>query len=211
MKLEQKFQAEVDALKPTLMEFPWENKQVYGAWLRQTVGLVRHTTRFICLAAANTPMEEREAHYEWIHHLKGELNHDLVALKDLENLKLTEASIPLMWPAEQIVQNQYYWLQNHNPSSLLGYALLLEGLACHVAPGILEKMAPHYSKSETAFLRLHANVDQDHYAEGLEFLAKIAPDTRQLIEENLVQSARLYNDMLAEAAKWARIQNKKAA
>lgn len=193
----------VDSFEVPFKNVEWENKETYGFWLTQQTALVRHTTRYICLAAARTPISDRPQHNEWLHHLKGELNHDLVALKDLENLGYSENSFPLLKETLLIRQSQYYWLQNHNPVSLCGYSLLLEGLACKLAPVVIKRLSTKMKKDQYAFLSLHANVDVAHFKEGLEFISHKEGESSELIRCNLEQSAFLYKSLLSEVARGA--------
>lgn len=196
--MEKLFMNAVEGLRGKSQEIQWEKPEVYAYWVRQTLAMVRHTTRLICLAAAETPLDQREAHYEWIHHLKGETNHDLVAANDLKALGYGEQEIPTHWAAEQIVQNQYYFLRNESPMSLCGYSLLLEGLACHLAPPLISRLEKTYHKNQMQFLRLHALVDQDHFAEGVEFLSKVPNLPIPAITKNLEQTKVLYSAILDE-------------
>lgn len=201
--LEKQFRTSVDVTAEAIEAFNWESNVHYAGWLRQTIGMVRHTTRLLCLAAGNTPMSSRDAHYYWIEHLRGELHHDLVAIKDLTALGYNENDIPLQKSAEEIVLNQYRWIQEHDPISLNGYALLLEGLACDVAPRVITRLEAVHSKDKMKFLNLHAKVDQDHFAEGLEFIRSITPAQAALVQENLLQTQNLYIAFLSEVSAWA--------
>ncbi|MBO9665229.1 MAG: iron-containing redox enzyme family protein [Bdellovibrio sp.] len=199
MKLEQMqqmIQEEVTVLGNILKEAPWEDKNFYGMWLTQTYNLVRHTTKLLCLASARLPVENRDQHYVMNHHLHEELNHDLMALKDIQSLGFDTHTFPELPEAEAIHQLQYYWIDREHPLSLCGYAFMLEGAAKFWGPAILEKIEPKYGKNATVFLRVHAVVDQDHYEDSQKFLATLNDEERGYIAKNMKQSAWLYKGMV---------------
>lgn len=205
--IERNFYESIERLGSELDRFDWENPVQYGTWLRQTVGLVRHTTRFICLAAGRTAIEDRNAHYMWIEHLKGELNHDLVAIRDLHAMGYDETQIPVFSPTQKLIDAQYEWINSGDPIALNGYALLLEGLACLIAPRVLDRLQKVYSKKQVTFLSLHAKVDQDHYPEGLAFLKTLPLAQQELVQKSLLQAEELYAAILAEAVQWSAKQS----
>ena len=193
--LEATFDEKVDEIGRYLLTFPWENKAAYTEWLAQTFFLVRNTTRFISLAAANAEMSDRELHYEMIGHLKGELNHDLVVLNDLKAFDMKPEDFTERVEIQLIRQTQYFWLDRGPAASLCGYALLLEGLASKYGPPILERLEKAHGKKNCAFMRLHCEVDVEHYAEGLKTIAHLSEQEADAVEKNLLQSALLYSLM----------------
>ncbi|MGE5084655.1 MAG: iron-containing redox enzyme family protein [Bacillota bacterium] len=199
MKLEQMqalIQEEVTIIGNMFKASPWEDKNFYGMWLTQTYNLVRHTTKLLCLAAAEIPAENREHHYTMIHHLQEELNHDLMALKDLQALGFDTHTFPEFPETEAIHQLQYYWVEREHPLALCGYAFMLEGAAKFWGPDILKNIEPKYGKNATVFLRVHAVVDQDHYEDSQKFLKTLTDDERSYIAKNLKQSAWLYRSLI---------------
>lgn len=198
------FDKEVQAMTSRIPDVPWENPVAYAEWLAQTYFLVRHTTRFVALAAGRTAVEDRETHYAMVHHLKEEANHDLVALRDIKAL---DDSIEnhVEFPETRLIRNnQYYWIENGHPMALNGYALLLEGLSVKMGPAILERLKNSPNKDATAFLKLHVEVDQDHYADGLEHLVKAPEPIMRQIFANLEESSLLYIRMLERCIETAK-------
>ena len=200
--IEKSFYDSIERLGSQLDRVEWESPTHYAAWLRQTVGLVRHTTRFICLAAAKTDIDDRAAHYMWIEHLRGELNHDLVAIRDLKAMGYEPDRIPLFTSTQKMIDAQYDWINSGHPVALNGYALLLEGLACLIAPRVLERLQKVRNKNQVTFLSLHAKVDQDHYPDGLAFLNTLSKAQLEPVQKNLLQAEALYAAILKEAALW---------
>lgn len=196
----QLFDKHVALVGQAMERFPLENKERYAAWLAQTYFFVRHTTRFLTIAAANAPIEERDLHYDMIHHLKGELHHDQVALNDLAAMGYKPTDFPEMIETSLLYQSQYYWLERTSVPSLIGYALLLEGLACKHGPMMLARIERH-GKKATAFLRLHCEVDVAHYADGLKSLEQYKESDYPLIARNLEQTSQTYIQMLERVAR----------
>lgn len=194
-RLEADFRRWVKIAGDQLKEFPLENRELYAAWLAQTYRLVQHSTRFLTIGASNAPLNDRALHYEMIHHLKGELNHDQVALEDLAAMGYSPDDFPTLLETNLLYQSQYYWLDRHAVSSMMGYALLLEGLACEYGDVLLKKTAVHGQKA-TGFVRLHAKVDVGHFADGLQWLNQVPRAEHADMLQNLAQSSQLYVGML---------------
>lgn len=209
-KLQETFESWVSTAGAELCKFPLEKRELYAAWLAQTYRLVQHSTRFLTIAASNAPLNDRALHYEMIHHLKGELNHDQVALEDLASMGYQPDDFPTLLETSLLYQSQYYWLERHAVSSMMGYALLLEGLACEFGNAILEKTKGHGPKA-TAFVRLHAKVDVGHFAEGLKWLSQVPAAEHADMIQNLVQSSHLYMGMLEGVANGMASPRKRAA
>jgi hypothetical protein len=198
-KLIATFEEHIDRVGKAMEQFPLEDAEMYATWLAQTYCLVRHSTRLLTIAASNAPLGKRDLHYDMIHHLKGELHHDQIALNDLKGLGYEPSQFPELVATSALYQTQYYWLEHEDVSSLMGYALLLEGLASKYGSMLLERTKGH-GKKATAFLRLHCEVDLVHYADGLKSLAQYEDHEHPAIVRNLEQSCRLYLEMASEVA-----------
>lgn len=191
---------EIKKLGETLQHSPWDKKEFYKGWLAQTYYLIRHTTKFLALSAARLPVDERNHHYVMLHHIEGELNHDFMPLKDLQNLGGNIQDYRELPETEMIRQLQYYWIEFENPLALCGYAFLLEGAAKYYGPSLLEMLEKNYGKAATVHLRVHAVVDQDHYEEGKKFLEGLSEKDCEVIAKNLQQSSLLYVRMMERLA-----------
>lgn len=196
------FKKTVGSLKNDVEKYPWSDKQAYGNWLAQTYYFVRHTTAFLGLAAARYGWERREQQYDLIGHLRDESGHDKVALSDLNNLGFELEDFPELIETSALYQTQYYWIEHQDPCAHIGYSLCLEGLAT-TNGDMVDKAVDMYGKETTQFIRLHAEVDQDHFQHGLERLVSLEEWQVDLVERNLVQSSELYKLMLEKAAQSA--------
>lgn len=187
---------EIKILGDKMVHAPWGELEFYKSWLAQTYYLIRHTTKLLALSAAHLPVDGRDNHYTMLHHIEGELNHDLMPVKDLQDFGASVEQFPELPETEMIHQLQYYWIQYEHPLSLCGYAFLLEGAAKFFGPKLLELLEQQYGKKGSLFLRVHVTVDQDHYEEGAKFLETLSEKEYAFIVKNMKQSRLLYSRMI---------------
>lgn len=181
-------------------EINWEDPEVYANWLAQQYYLVRHTTRFVSLGAGRMPVDNREGHQVMLHHLKGEINHDALLLRDIKTLGRDISEFTEDIETRLLCNNQYYWLDHGHPLVMNGYALMLEGFSIMVVPDVLKRlMASPYAKA-TSFLKLHTDSDEDHYPDGIKNLEKLPEAIMTDILANLEQSWYLYCRMVQNCA-----------
>lgn len=215
-KLTTAFEKHIAEAARALDGFPWESQDAYALWLSQTYYLVRHTTRFLALAAARAPIGERELHYGFVHHLKEESHHDLPLIKDLKALGSSPEQFPVLPETRMIIHNQYYWLEHGSVHSLSGYALLLEGLSVRCIPEMLKRLSAAGLGKATTFLKLHMEVDQEHFKEGTSALEHVPQafydEVLMNLEESALQYIRLYERVVGLTAtqKSTRIPTRKA-
>lgn len=195
------FDEKVDLIGDALMKYPWERESAYANWLAQTYHFVRHTTTMIAMSAARFGVHDRPSHYQMIHHLSEERGHDLLLVKDLENLGWKIDQFPPLAETRLFYQNQYYMINHETPASHAGYSLMLEGLAAVVAPNIYPKLSRLYGKDTCEFLHTHLTVDQAHYGDGTKELAQLSAGQVESVLRNLEESALLYTLILERAAR----------
>lgn len=192
------FDTYVDNLGQKLLAFNWEDESAYAGWLAQTYFFVKHTTTLICLTGALFGTKDRKRHYDVIHHLSDEKGHDLLALNDLTHLGWKPESWPELRETQLFYQNQYYMLEHEGPHSHLGYSLCLEGLAAKYGVELYQRLKREYGEDACQFIKVHAEVDQDHYASGSKLLNDLNEEQLATVERNLKQSSLLYGLMLDE-------------
>ncbi|MFL5783675.1 MAG: iron-containing redox enzyme family protein [Bacteriovoracaceae bacterium] len=178
------------------MNYPSEhfrNKNHYAWWLSQTYHFVRHSTSLLGLALPYLRDEKLRAVFE--HHLGEESRHDLLALKDIENLGHSVFE-PSRF-TEAFYQSQYYRIQFQGGEALLGYILFLENLAVTWGKEIYDDLNSVYPKS-LLFLRVHAEEDVSHVSRAIALVEGLSPEAQRVIEENLSYSHQLYLAMLLE-------------
>lgn len=198
------FDEKVEMIGEAFRKFPWERESAYANWLAQTYHFVRHTTTMIAMSAARFGVANRPGHYQMLHHLREESGHDLLILKDLENLGWKLDQLPPLPETRLFYQNQYYMINHESPVSHAGYALMLEGLAAVVAPTIYPQLAKRYGKDTCEFIYTHVMVDQGHYGDGAKELSNLDARETDAVLRNLEESCLLYTMILERAAREAR-------
>lgn len=188
------FDSRIEELAKAIDVFPWEEKNLYCQWMNQQFYLVQNSSRYLALAASLVKVEDSKEFHWWIHHLKEELDHDKTLLRDLRELGRDKLD-PIFPEIRAIVGAQYYDLQKYGPDALLGYALMLEGLSVRCCSRVADRVEKAHGGKAT-YLRLHANVDQDHYAEGTARIANISPERQQIVIQNLEMMFALYLNFL---------------
>jgi hypothetical protein len=195
-KLKESFHKYVDELVAAFDDYPWDNKEAYAWWLSQTYYFVRHTTVLLSLAAAKFGHQSRARHYATFHHIREEMNHDLMPLDDLKGLGTDISKYPELEETSAFYQSQYYFVQQVHPVALYGYALALEGLASKKLPALYERLKKLYGEKAVKFIKVHGVVDQDHFEQGLEDFKDITDEEADYVSANLNQSAHMYLLML---------------
>lgn len=170
--------------------YPFENKDAYAKWMNQHYHLVKNSTRYLAFAASLVELENGEEFKWWAKHLRDETDHDRVLLNDMHSLGYEPKDEPLP-ETRALIGSQYYDIQKNGPDALLGYALLLEGLSCKRCNETAERVERAHG-SCSRFLRLHGEVDQEHFPEGLKRLEQFSHDRKFVILNNLHMAGQLY-------------------
>lgn len=174
----------------------WQDKRMYGNFLAQTFYFVQHSTRLLALAASRLPMERSSSFLQFISHLGEEKNHDKIALTDLKKLGFTLDDFPELPSTRAFYESQYYKIEHLNPTSLLGYILFLEALAVHTGPILYAAAKKSHGLSCTQFLKIHIEEDPHHVDRVLVTIEALPNGEKQVIETNLIQSAKIYSFMI---------------
>jgi hypothetical protein len=198
--LEALFEEKIAILEEKILAYPIENREMYCKWLCQQFFLVENSTRYLTLSASKVPTESREEFREWVHHLGEELDHDALVLKDLKKLDYNHRD-PILPLTRAIVATQYYDIEKYGQNALLGYALMLEGLSCRVCEPLADRAEAAHGKGTAIYLRLHANVDKEHYPEGLVKIRSLPADQAQIVAMNLETMFELYVGVLESLLK----------
>lgn len=179
--------------------YPWLDRRRYGDWLAQTYYYVRHSTRLLAAAAARFEFTERgdAMHHRFGAHFGEEKKHELLALHDLKSLGFTLEQFPERPLTRAFYEAQYFKVEHLHPASLLGYILLLEGVAVSRGRWISERVETAFGKGCATFVNVHAADDPDHIEKALEQVQALDEMPRALVEQNLLQSTELYTAMLA--------------
>lgn len=189
--------------------FPWEDEACYAHWLGQTYYTVRHTTRFLTLSAGLMKINEESFHQFYLHHLREETGHEMMAYRDFEAMGWKVEDIPETTEAQLMIQSQYHFL-HQTPFAHFGFFWCLERLSCDRGQMITQRARKAHGPETISFITLHAAEDVGHVKTIRDKVTDIpASDFEDLIR-NLEQTGYLYSKMLNEiAAKYA--QKTKAA
>jgi len=195
-RLENALDQALPSVVAALQRFPWEDRTAYGHWLAQSHFLVRHTTTFLAMVAAKLGARNPEKHRDVLKHLREEVGHEELAIRDLKALNLEIGMFPELVETSLIYQSQYYWIEQGGPVSHVGYSLMLEGLAVREGKWLLDKIETLHGKGTASFIRVHALDDVAHFQEGVSRLSGASAEEIKLAISNLEQSQYLYTAML---------------
>lgn len=190
------FQDEMNAVQQMIVTMDWKDPEFYAEWLAQTYFFVCHSTRIIASAGVRFPIERNNLHNRFLQHASEEKNHEILAVKDLKHLGRDIKDFHSMPATQAFYQTQYFWIDQVNPASVYGYFLVLECLAIHCGPTLMQKLKPHHSEKSLNFLRIHVEEDEDHIEEHNEVLDTFNEEETKLIVENLKVSAYMYIQIL---------------
>lgn len=179
--------------------FPWEDPNAYIHWLAQTYFFVRHTTCFLALSASRWGVNRRKEQYKALAHLREESAHDTLLVKDLQAMGAFLDPHD-EWPETQaFYQTQYYWIEHETPAAHLGYAYMLEGMACKRAPSAYKRIVAEHGELAGTFLKVHAEEDPHHFEHGLKFLEQLNDVELKAFQYCLRQSYLMYSQILTKA------------
>ena len=208
------FQDEMNSVQKMIVEMDWKDPEFYAEWLAQTYFFVCHSTRIIASAGVRFPIEKNALHNRFLQHASEEKNHEIIAIKDLKHLGRDINEFAPLPATQAFYQTQYYWIDQVDPASVYGYFLVLECLAIHCGPVLMEKLRPHHPEKSLTFLRIHVEEDEDHINEHNEVLDTFNQKETENIVENLKVSAYMYVQLLKsveEKVRHKKSLNKKAA
>lgn len=169
--------------------FPWGDRRAYGMYLAQTYYYVCHSVRLLATAAGRMSIEDNAYHRRFLTHIREENGHEMMALKDLENLGYTLEDFPELPETRMFWETQYYKIEHLDPLSVMGYILALEAIACEQCPWITSELKKHYPKNPHTFMRVHGEEDPDHVTKALEQINSLPPERQKYVFANLEQTA----------------------
>ena len=89
-------------------------------------------------------------------------------------------------------------IQNEHPIAILGYALTLEGFAAKKAAGIFPNVAALYGDKCTSFIKLHCEVDVEHFDNALPHLNACPEHLLPIIAQGVDQCCAIYKGILTD-------------
>ena len=191
--------SEIDAIHKVANQFPWENEKFYAQWLAQSYFYVSWTTRQLALASAYTkPGVEDEYHWRFVEEAKEEKKHELLCLQDLKSLGYPLAQFQEYPHTSFFYQTLNYMIERIHPIAILGYSLTLEGFAAEKGSELYDRAKKQYGTTSTHFLRLHCEVDKDHFANALPYLQSCPEHLLPIVEQGIRQCSAIYRGIFSD-------------
>jgi hypothetical protein len=136
-------------------------------------------------------------------HIEEERHHDEWLLEDLETAGMRRSDILKRMPLASVaslVGAQYYWIQHHDPVSLLGYMRVLEGNP--PSPSHIDNLQRQSGLPASVFrtYRMHGELDPNHRREldlFIDSLPLTKPQTR-LVSISAAHTAQMLAECLKE-------------
>jgi uncharacterized ferritin-like protein (DUF455 family) len=194
----------------TLQSYNWESREAYAQYLAQTYYFVSHSTRLLAASAARFSQAETKMHRRFLKHTEEENSHEVMALRDLQNLGYKIEDFPELPETRLLYEPQYFKVEHLDPLALMGYILALEVLAYKECPPLKSFLTDRYGAKCTVFIKVHADDDPDHVEKAMELIQGLPEHRLNMIMENLEQTSIAYVSMI-KACKQVAMKVKKAA
>ena len=188
---------EVQRTYAQVQEFPWSDRERYALWLAQTYYYVRRVTHVLTAAAARTGIDDSELHAHFLRSIVEERDHDALATHDLHELGFQIDSFPEHPLTTAYYQTLVYMVEHEGPAAILGYFLVLEGLAGEQGRDLFEQVARQYGEGATTFLKEHVVLDADHFPAALALLDNLAAHHLGVVRDSAALGAAIYRRMIA--------------
>ena len=172
--------------------FPWQNEKSYAWFLAQTYYFVHHSTKLLMVAAGRMKKEDQEICKRFVAHLGEENGHDIIALKDLENLGYNIEDFPELPETRMFWEAQYYKIEHNDPLSLLGYIYVLEVIGSKECPRLMPLLSKSYKANCCNFIRIHGEDDPEHVDKALGLINSLPSERLRWIQENFDQTVNAY-------------------
>lgn len=187
----------VEELSERANNFPWENKDKYIDWLAQSFFYVSWTTRQLALASAYTkPGADDIYHWRFIEEAKEEKKHELLALHDLKTFGYEPSQFHEYPHTSFFYQTLTYMIEHEHPMAIIGYSLTLEGFAALKADTIYQRVLKSYGEVASTFLRVHCELDKDHFSNALPYLETCPTHLLPVISKSIEQCKAIYMGIL---------------
>jgi len=138
----------------------------YLAYLRETYHLVKHTPKYLTIAADRVAEADKRLSAYFRKFCEEETGHEFLCVKDIQELGEDADVILSVGPnpgAWGMITQCYFWASHGNPVALLGDAFATEELG--VARGAQVARVLEMSRippQATNFLRVHGSEDEEH-------------------------------------------------
>lgn len=188
----------LENLKNVVDKMPWEDPIFYANWLAQSYYFTRNVTRALAKAAAKCNHQENELHKMLVNGILEERNHDLIAMNDLKTMNQEVDHYDENPSTTAYYSTLMNLIEIDGPKSLLGYSVVLEGLAAEGADEMYARVEKSHGKAASKFLNLHITVDKSHFKDAMSEIAKLPSHDQAIIQRAIKSSAKLYNNLIQE-------------
>jgi pyrroloquinoline quinone (PQQ) biosynthesis protein C len=139
----------------------------YLAYLRETYHLVKHTPKYLTIAADRLAENDEELSAYFRQFCLEETGHELLCIEDIDALGenadiiLSGNPNPGAWG---ILTQCYFWASHGNPVAFLGDTFATEELGVAKGLEVARLLEKNYGilRKATNFLRLHGSEDKEH-------------------------------------------------
>ncbi|WP_435634691.1 iron-containing redox enzyme family protein [Pseudomonas solani] len=178
-------------------------KAHYGAYLRETYHLVRHTSRMLALGGARLSDDRRGLRNWFFEQVLEENGHDLFCIKDLKNIGMNPDEVLDSQPsagAWGLITQNYFMATYGNPVGILGVATATEGLGADFGTIFADIIVEKYGlpTSAVTFLRSHGGFDMKHLEEAVEAIELIHDDEIELVAHARRMTFRFYGQLFQD-------------
>jgi pyrroloquinoline quinone (PQQ) biosynthesis protein C len=187
----------------------------YLAYLRETYHLVKHTTKYLMIAANRVAENDKRLSAYFREFSVDENGHESLCIRDINALGENPDAIlsgdpnPGAWG---IVTQCYFWAAHGNPVALLGDAFATEELGVARGMEVARLLETNYSipRQATNFLRLHGSEDEKHLEAAARAIERYAGDPDQY--GDIIYATRmtyryygqLFTDVLEQGDSWSK-------
>lgn len=198
--MKEQLKLHIDQLAKTVDSIDWKERETCAAFLAQTYYYVRHSTRLLALAASRFEWQGQKAHRRFLKHIGEEVNHELLAERDIQALGLKLSDVPELAATRAFYQVQYAMIEHETPWAMCGYILFLEAAAVARAGWIASEMKKYHGDKTGSFFKVHAEEDVAHLDEIWGLIDQAPEFARQSIKKSLETSAYLYCQSLLQCS-----------
>ena len=186
----------------------------YLAYLRETYHLVKHTPKYLTIAADRVAQNDERLSAYFRKFSLEETGHELLCIRDMhalgENVEmiLSGDSRPGTWG---IVTQCYFWASQGNPVALLGDAFATEELGFASGIEVARLLETNYGipRQATNFLRVHGSEDKEHLEAAARAIEWYAEDPGHYADIDYATKmtyryyGQLFTDVLELGDDWA--------
>ena len=174
-------------------------KELLQLYLIESYHYVKHNAQHQALAVWQKDVRDRDFMRAALHHAYEEVDHDLLAIKDLEKMGLKKADIERSMPLPETLGFTgylYYAVTRENPVGRLGYSIWAEGTQ-EMGPGVVKRIMQRFGiedEKHISFFAAHAKLDMRHGEECKESIDRFCktPEDQQAVRVVAHTSLRLF-------------------